>query len=42
VRQNEGAERVKKTLDQLGQSKFDLTPRSHDCLFFAQATVQSQ
>jgi hypothetical protein len=42
VRQNEGAERVSKTLDQL-MSKFDLTPRSHDCpLFFAQATVQSQ
>jgi hypothetical protein len=42
VRQTEGAERVSTTLDQL-MSKYDLTPRSHDCpVFFAQATVQSQ
>ena len=42
ARQSEGAERVSKTLDQL-TSKYNLTPRSHDCpLFFAQATVQSQ
>lgn len=42
VRQTEGAERVSKTLDQL-KSKYDLTPRRHDCpLFFGQASVQSQ
>jgi len=42
VRQTEGVEKVSKTLDQL-MSKYDLTPRTHDCpLFFAQATVQSQ
>lgn len=42
IRQTGGAERVSKTLDQL-KSKYDLTPRRHDCpVFFAQANVQPQ
>ena len=42
IRRTEGARRVTKTLDEL-KSKYDLTPRSHDCpVFFGQASVQMQ